>query len=413
MLVLGLTTEDDSGAAIVRDGQILAAVNEERLSRIKLVEGFPRASINEVMRLARIDANQIDAVVVAAKRSKYINELAPSNGWLDVNGNGFASSIKKLGGRFASYREKIPPLEDAYYALLQPTFVRRRRSITRVIRSEYGFQCPIHFVDHHLAHVASAYFTSGYEDALVISLDGGGDGKSSTIYRVREGQFEQLHEVSAFHSLGNYYAYATILCGFKAHRHEGKVTGLAAHGEARFIDLLQEFIEENAGTLKNKGGVVFSPAVDALRDALPGDYRREDLAASIQRHSENIVRRYVRYWLRLSEMRNVALAGGVFANVRINQVIHEIPEVDNVFVHPHMVDGGLAAGAALTACIPGITGASMERVSEPLTDVYLGPRFSDSDIVGALAEHGVELQRLDHPIEDQVAELLAALFDID
>ena len=407
MLVLGLTTEDDSGAAVVRDGQILSAVNEERLSRIKLVEGFPRASINEVMRLAEIDTEQIDAVVVAAKRSKYMNELAPSNGWLDVNGNGFSSSIKKLGGRFAAYRDKFPPLEDAYYALLQPTFVRRRRAISHVIRSEYGFQCPIYFVDHHLAHIASAYFTSGYEDALVISLDGGGDGKSSTVYKVRDGQFDQLHEVSAYDSLGNYYAYATILCGFKAHRHEGKVTGLAAHGEGRYIDLLQEFIDEEGGTLQNKGGVVFSPAVVALRDALPTDYRREDLAASIQRHSEQIVRRYVQHWVRHSHMQNIALAGGVFANVRINQEIHEIPELNNVFVHPHMVDGGLATGAALAACIPGITRQTMQRESDSLADVYLGPGFSDSEIANTLAEHGVTPGKLDRPIEDRVAELLA------
>ena len=407
MLVLGLTTEDDSGAAIVRDGQILAAVNEERLSRIKLVEGFPRASINEVMRIAKINADQIDAVIVAAKRSKYINALKPSNGWLEANGNGLASSIKKLGGKFASYRETLPPLEDAYYALLQPTFVSRRRSISKVIRNEYGFQCPIHYVDHHLAHIASAYFTSGYDDALVISLDGGGDGKSSTVYKVREGQFEKLHEVSAYDSLGNYYAYATILCGFKAHRHEGKVTGLAAHGEGRYIDLLQDFIDEEAGTIQNKGGVVFSPAVAALREELPDGYLREDLAASIQRHSEHIVRRYVGHWVRRSEMSNVALAGGVFANVRINQEIHEIPEVDNVFVHPHMVDGGLAAGAALAACIPGITSEPMGRVSDPLSDVYLGSGLRDSEIADALTEHGVLPQQLDGSIEDRVAELLA------
>ena len=407
MLVLGLTTEDDSGAAVVRDGQILAAVNEERISRIKLVEGFPRASINTAMRLAGIDPDKVDAVIVAAKRSKYVNELRPSNGWLEADGNGFAGSIKKLGGRFASYREKFPPLEDAYYALLQPTFVGRRRSITEVIRNEYGFQCPIHFVDHHLAHVASAYFTSGHEDALVISLDGGGDGKSSTVYRVRDGQFEQLHEVSAYDSLGNYYAYATILCGFKAHRHEGKVTGLAAHGEGRYIDLLQEFIDEEAGTIQNKGGVVFSPAVAALRDVLPSDYQREDLAASIQRHSERIVGRYVRHWVRRSEMSNVVMAGGVFANVRINQEIHEIPEVGTVFVHPHMVDGGLATGAALAASIPGITSETMERVSDPLADVYLGPGLRDSEIARALAEGGVAPARLDRPIEDRVAELLA------
>src|SRR5690606_17269295 len=117
-------------------------------------------------------------------------------------------------------RRHAPVLEKAYYGLLQPTFWRRRRTIRRILRDELEVRAPIRFLDHHFCHLASAYFTSGFEDALVVSLDGGGDGRSGLVYEVRDG-FRYVTEMSSFDSLGNYYAYVTILCGFKAMRHEG------------------------------------------------------------------------------------------------------------------------------------------------------------------------------------------------
>ena len=239
---------------------------------------------------------------------------------------------------------------------------------------------PIRFVDHHFAHVTSAYFTSGFQDALVVSLDGGGDGKSSLVYAVRNGRFEYLHEASSFNSLGNYYAYVTHLCGFKPMQHEGKVTGLAAHGEPKYVSLLRQFIDEENGSLVNRGGVAFLAAIQAIEKRLPRGWSREDLAASIQAHCEDVARRYIAYWARRSGLRNIALAGGVPANVRVNEEIHRLPEVDRIFVHPHMGDGGLGAGAALAACVPRVLERTMPSDPAPLSDVYLGGDLTDSEI---------------------------------
>ncbi|MFO7260844.1 MAG: carbamoyltransferase C-terminal domain-containing protein [bacterium] len=406
MRVLGLGTEGDSGAAVVEDGRILAAVNEERLSRLKLVEGFPRGSIQEVLRRTGTSIADLDAVLVASTNDLFVNELRPFDGWFQHRIDGVGTYLKRATGKFARYRDQLPFLETGYYALLTPSFLYRRWAIRRILRNEFGVRCPIRFVDHHLAHIASAYFTSGYDDALVLSVDGGGDGKSALVYAVRHGRFERLHEVSSYNSLGNYYAYVTHLCGFKAMKHEGKITGLAAHGEPRYVDLLREFIDEQDGTFINKGKVAAFEALRELERRLPRGWTREDLAASIQRHTEDVVRRFVRYWASRTGLRNLALAGGVFANVRVNEEVLNLPEVDRVFIHPHMGDGGLPVGAALAACIPGILDQTMPRDPEPLVDVYLGPDLTEGDIAEALSRAGLVPESVDGPIEERIADLL-------
>jgi carbamoyltransferase len=407
MKVLGLGTEGDSGAAIIEDGRILAAVNEERLSRMKLVMGFPRGSIKEVLNLASTEIDELDAVLIGGQDDLLVDQLRPFNGWFQYSPDGFAGSIKRATHIFSKYRDQFPFLETGYYALLSPTFWTRRRALRRILREEFGVRCPIKFIDHHFSHITSAYFTSGFRDALVVSLDGGGDGKSSLVYAVRDGQFEYVHETSAYNSLGNYYAYITHMCGYKAMKHEGKITGLAAHGEPKYVPLLREFIDEQDGSLLNKSGLVFQAAIHELERRLPKGWTHEDLAASIQRHFEDLVCRYVGHWSRKTGLRNVALAGGVFANVRVNEEVHLLPEVDRIFIHPGMSDGGLAVGAALAACVPGVLDRTMMWTSEPLGDVYLGPELTDSEIVSALDNAGLIPEPSNGPIEDHIADLLA------
>lgn len=407
MRVLGITTEGDSGAAVVEDGRILAAVNEERLARLKLVVGFPRLSIKEVLELSGTDVAALDAVLVAAEQSVFVDELRPFHGWLrDSENANSAGLMKRVASRLARYRDQLPILETGYYALLEPAFRSRRTRITQILRREFGITCPIRFVDHHFAHLTSAYFTSGFEDALVVSIDGGGDGRSSLVYAVRGGTFEPIHEVSAYHSLGNFYAYVTHLCGYKAMKHEGKITGLAAHGEPKYLDILQDFIIEREGTFINTGRVAFYSALEALERRLPAAWSKEDLAASIQRHFEELVRRYVRHWAGTTGLRDLAVAGGVFANVRVNEEILGLREIDRLFVHPHMADGGLSVGAALAACVPGVLRQTMTRPREPLADVYLGRDLDEASILAAMRKHQVSPENLQDPIEERVAGLL-------
>ena len=408
MKTLGLGTGADSGAAIVEDGRILAAVNEERLCRWKMAEGFPRGSIQEVLRLSDTDPSGVDCIMVGATEEPWVDDLVPFDGWFQTELKGVKGAIKKVAGGLAPYRDSLPFLERGYYAIQQPQYSRRRREIRRVMREEFGMSCPIVFVDHHLSHLASAYYTSGFRDALVISADGGGDRLSSLVYTVRDGKWEFQHKVSAYNSLGNYYAYVTHICGFKASKHEGKITGLAASGQPRYRDLLRGFIDEQDGTFHNRGRCAFRGAVRKLRASLPPDWRREDLAASIQVHSEDLMRRYVGHWARATGLSDVALAGGIAANVRINEEIHALPEVQRVFIHPHMGDGGLSAGAALAACIPDVAPETMPvRDARPIRDVYLGSRLTEKEIAERLMQEGLRPEPQREAIEERIAGLLA------
>ena len=97
------------------------------------------------------------------------------------------------------------------------------------MKSDFGIDAPVHFLNHHYIHATSAYYTSGYDDALVVTMDGGGDGSSSHVYVAKDGKLEQKLAISSFDSLGNYYAYITAIMGYKAKKHEGKITGLITH----------------------------------------------------------------------------------------------------------------------------------------------------------------------------------------
>ncbi len=409
MKVLGLTTEGDSGAALAQDGRLIAAVSEERLSRLKLVEGFPRGSLREVMHLAHVAPKDLDGVVVAGHMDFLVDELRPFEGWfVGWQHGGLVGRMKRLAGRFSRYRNQLPFLEQCYYLAMVPGFRKRERFIRRVVREEFGITAPVVFVDHHLSHCTSAYFTSGFGDALVVSVDGGGDAKSSRIYTVRDGEWEHVHETSAYDSLGNYYAYITHICGFTAHKHEGKVTGLAAHGSPRYVDLLRGFIDEENGRLINRGRTVFQTAIEDLRRALPQGWKREDLAASIQAHTEELMRRYLGHWARATGLRDVALSGGVFANVRVNEEVLALPEVDRIFVHPHMGDGGLCGGAALASCLPEVLPRRMRPDRTPLRDVYLGGDLGDAEIEAAMREAELEPEPVETELEEFVADLLAS-----
>ena len=406
MIVLGLTDGITCGAAIVRDGIIIAAVNEERLSRLKMAYGFPRASIAEVMALAGVSPKDIDLVTAATANNYFFDGVRPFDGWMHKDKGVVRNAVFGVAGKLAFLIDVIPGAEALYYNARTPIFALRRKAIRRIMKDEFGIAAPVEFVNHHLAHATSAYFTSGFEDATVVTMDGGGDGASSHIYVVRDGQFRRVGYTSAYNSLGNYYAYVTHVCGFKAQKHEGKITGLAAHGTPRYLDLLNSFITIENGELKNVGRVVFTAAIRALRKALPAGWTREDLAASIQVHSERLAVNYVRHHLGADAPRDLAIAGGLFANVRINQEIYEIPEVERLFVHPGMTDCGLAVGAALMPCMGNRKNGRMAHDENVIRDVYYGRSYSDREIEAALGHSGLAFSR-PASIETEVAKLLA------
>jgi carbamoyltransferase len=199
--------------------------------------------------------------------------------------------------------------------------------------------------------------------------------------------------VGSFDSLGNLYSYVTHLSGFQAEKHEGKVTGLAAAGEPRYAGVLRRFVRyDDPGGIRYPVPMYHRSALRRLAAALPAEALTEagraDLAASVQLVLEEVATAFVRHWLRRTGLRRLAVAGGVFANVKLNQRLHELEEVDELWVYPAMDDGGLAVGGALLEQAEA-RGAEPLGLKGRLDHVYLGPGIGEREAADAVSAAGL------------------------
>jgi carbamoyltransferase len=406
MIVLGIIDSKPSSAAILRDGQILSAIAEERLCRMKMASGMPRQAIRQVMIDAGIAARDINFVAVAQKVSVFEPEPIPWNGWFDENHAGKPRPFEKISGTLAPIAAYVPFAPQAHHQLKDILSRRRLSQIPGYLQKEYGITAPVKYYDHHFCHATSAYYTSNYDTALVVTLDGGGDGLSGSVYQGENGNLTRISVVDSFNSLGNFYSYITHLCGFKAESHEGKITGLAALGSPAYIDILREFVSyAEPGRIQYSVPMYHRSALKQISSRLPENFDKADLAASVQLLLEEIGIQFIQYWLQKTGIRSIAVAGGVFSNVKFNQRVHELPEVDHFFVHPAMDDSGLAVGGAFAALAesPGIDPALL---LQRLKNVYLGTSYTDEEIRKAIDEFGFQAT-WEPEITEVVARLLA------
>jgi carbamoyltransferase len=406
MKILGLSDGMTGGTALIENGQIIYAVHEERLTRAKMATGFPKESIDRTLSDTHAKVEEIDAISVATVNEFYREEAIAYDGWLLREQAPLKEVLLNVSSVVNQAVGAKPFLRKSYYDFKRLLGKMRRKAIEERLRREWRFVCPIRFIDHHFAHACSAYFTSGLREATVITMDGAGDNCSSRVYFVKDGKFRMVWSVDSFNSIGNYYAYITHLCGFKAQKHEGKITGLAAYGEPAYVDILKRFIAYHDGSTVNRGQVFYWAAVRAIEKALPNSFKREDLACSMQQLLEEICCAYIQHWVDKAGCGDVALAGGVFANVKLNQRVHELQNVRSLFIHPGMGDEGLALGAAFAASATLENTLLAEDNSLRLADVYFGPTFDSKELQEAIAREGLNAEYLPD-VERRIAELLA------
>ncbi len=402
MIVLGISDSSVcGGASISIDGRVVTSVNEERLDRQKLSTGFPRLAITRVLQEAGLEASQIDRVQVSDNHNYFKPESSYWQGWLIDHANKKKEMVATISSSVSSVIGNSDLVQSAYYKLKRNITKKRPEQLRALLRSDFGLTCPVQHIDHHFCHATSAYYTAGFPECTVITLDGGGDGLCSRVYRVRNGIFESLNHLGSYHSIGNYYAYVTKICGFTAHKHEGKITGLAAFGKPIYADIIKQMVAFDGEQIRNQGNAYYWSAVKKLTAALPANFEIKDLAASMQTVLEDVVVDYCRHWTQQSGIGRVALAGGVFANVRLNQKIHELDCVEDIFIHPGMGDEGLSFGAALTPDI------LPEGHCPPVVDdVYLGPTIRTEEVEEEIRSRGLGFEKHDN-LAAQIASLLA------
>jgi predicted NodU family carbamoyl transferase len=213
---------------------------------MKLASGVPRESITLAMEVAGIRPDQIERVAVAQKICVYEPEPIAWSGWFKDQEQLKTHGFDQISASLAPLFGRVPFAWQVHHRLKALNSRERLQKLPALLRDAYGIHAPVKFYDHHYCHATGAYYTSNFDQALIVTLDGGGDGLSGSVYAGKQGRLSKLAEVDSFNSLGNFYSYITELCGFRAEKHEGKVTGLAALGQPIYADVLRRFIRYQA-----------------------------------------------------------------------------------------------------------------------------------------------------------------------
>ena len=246
-----------------------------------------------------------------------------------------------------------------------------------------------------MSHAAAAYFASGFDRALIVTLDGYGSGLAGSVSVGEGSRIRRIHRLEYPHSLGTFYESVTSSLGFKPSRHEGKIVGLAAYGDPEILLhlILGRFVQESGNfRIIESNNIYFSRYLASL-------FPKVDVAAAYQRALEIVATNYIRHYVQQTGIDTVVLAGGVVANVKMNQRILEIPEVQRVFIYPNMGDGGCGTGAAFLAS------REVLKERQPYETVYFGPDYSEEEMAVELQAAGLPFEQV-LPIEPIIARLI-------
>ena len=400
MLILGIHDGHNSGATLLRDGQIVASISEERLSRTKNDVGYPRRSIDEVLRIGGCSGADLDSIVFASNFMHSADHLRRAAEWYRVG---------------LSDQEKDKLQTPAYLKAVFDT--RRTERIADATDHLGGSADRVSFVDHHLAHGAAAYFGSHFsfdEPVLVLTCDGAGDGLCATVSIGKGTNIERIAATKRAASLGKLYSRVTYLLGLTPWEHEYKVMGLAPYAEPKralaLRDVFRQIVTlgDDGVTFKVAGEIEASYTYFHLRDKLER-VRFDEIAGGIQAYTEDLLVDWVRACVKATGIRRIACGGGVFMNVKANLRLAEIDEVEDIFIFPSCGDESLSFGAVWLDYYKrrGGTGA-VEKM--PFEHAYLGPEYSSDSVLrsidATLRQSGCSVERMPD-IERHVAQRIA------
>lgn len=403
--VLGIHFGHDANATLVKDNVCIGSVQEERFTRKKFQGGYPVNSIKYLLKNS-ISAYDINTIVC-------IGDTSPHE-----MGGGSVTQIytRMLHKPPSQITCKILTSIDNIFPFLN----YRKNLMIKLLKlnlKKINLQnIPIKFINHHHAHALGALYTSGFDDPLVITADGQGDGLSNSVSTIEsESGKVKRHSLSkSYHSLGIVYSMVTQYLGFKPGRHEGKITGLAAYGNEVNIKFPITYDSKNnsfktelvssyilrSNILSFLYFIFFSPKklLIALttRATLSNHLitqktlhyieknfskiNKEDVAYWVQSNTEKLLEKYTLNNLKIFNKKDLCVSGGLFANVKLNQKLYDIPNLNKLFVMPNMGDGGLTYGSALYVA----NNYKYESNKCYFNNAYLGPSYKDSEIISSL-----------------------------
>jgi len=381
VIVLGISCYyHDGSAAIIRDGEIVAAAQEERFDREKYSPVFPIQAINFCLQQAGITIYDIDEVAFYEKMYLKFERTVISHliGW---------------------------PLTFRNFLDTMPLWLKDRLAVSFAIEDELSFKKPVRYVKHHLSHAASAFLLSPFEEAAIMTVDGVGEYACATWGSGQGTKIDIRQEMHYPHSLGLLYSIFTAFLGFRVFTGEGKVMALAEFGEPDFLDQFRQIVDlKPDGSFRldtryfsfNKGETMhnrrfeelFGPARAPGPDFTDRDYA---IAASLQRMTEEIVLTMARHVHQQTGMDKLCLAGGVSLNVTANSRIRDEGPFDELFIQPAAGDAGAALGAA-SYVYHALGGRPRGQV---MHSAALGPEYKDHAIEVLLRNTRASYRKLD------------------
>ena len=396
--VLGISAfYHDSAAAIIVEGKIIAAAQEERFTRKKHDASYPKHAINYVLKEAGLKLSEVDHVVFYEKPFLKFERLLET--YIGFSPSGFKSFSTSMPLWLS---EKLFKKKMLYDALKEQD-------------NNFNDIKKINFSEHHLSHAASAFFSSPYDEAIILTLDGVGEWATTTVSLGKNNKISILKEIHFPHSLGLLYSAFTYFLGFKVNSGEYKVMGLAPYGEPKFKDIILDKLID----VKEDGS--FRLSMDYFNYAtgltmtnskfakLFNMNRREpennlskihmDMAASIQAATEEIVLKITRFLSKEYKLENLCMAGGVALNCVANGKILKEGLFKNIWIQPASGDAGGALGAAQAFYYQELDNKRQILKTDSMNGSYLGPQFTDDQIENELKSCGANYKKL---TQDQI-----------
>jgi carbamoyltransferase len=402
MNILGISAfYHDSAAALVRDGHIVAAAQEERFTRLKHDYRFPSQAVDYCLREANLSPAQLDLVVF------YEKPLV---------------KFERLLETYIAYA----PLGFRQFLMGIPQWLRQKLHLPREMDKalNHGYKGRYVFTEHHESHAAAAFFPSPFDEAAILTMDGVGEWATASFGIGRGNQIELTHELHFPHSLGLLYSAFTYFCGFRVNSGEYKLMGLAPYGKPKYYDLIMDKLvdlKEDGSFRLNLSYLPYchKTTMTGMRfERLFGGPRREpetpltqremDMACSIQAVTEEVMLRTVKYVHRQTSMKNLVLAGGVALNCVANgRILREGP-FEQIWIQPAAGDAGGALGAALFAWYQLLGNERKTDGHDSQQGSLLGPRYANGEICQFLDSVSAKYHAYSDPEQliDAVADLL-------
>lgn len=397
VIVLGVHDGHNASVALVKNGSVVAAIQEERLVNEKNYSGTPRNSIRKVFEITNIHPSEVDLIAIAS----LLRTHAP---------------LKERPLHVRLYERYAFLFKNHRMNRLLINFLHKRRNMEEIlgILKELSIENKeMMFVEHHFAHAACAYYQRPWDDeSLVLTLDGAGDGLSASVNIGHDFAIQRVASTTAYNSPSNvFYSEITGYLGLKRWDHEYKVMGMAPYGIAEdCIEEIRKIVRVNPKKrleFENTIGAYVIYVQKKLRKMLV-EKRFDNIAAATQKHFEEILAQWVKNAIEETGLNKICCAGGAFLNVKANKVLREKEEVDDIFFYPAAGDEGIAVGAALEGYYRFCEREGIEVRREKLKDIYYGMVFNNDYIKEVLKRTGwIEKAEYVDNIGEEVGESVA------